>query len=349
MSRAFNSALSSLGSAADSYVQTYWVRPMSHHARPSSFREGTSSFFAFVFGVSVLLLVIALWAQATLSDTETLEQAVVEVTESDAIGAPLVEAAVESIVEGSALPEDEIRAAVAQVWDTPEAEALRTQLAEALVSLAVSEDLESESINLTEVAIPLLRQAGQELQSAGFDVSQADVDQLIEELGPTAIVIEADELPIAGRLLSIRTFLAQMISRLGVVAAVAALLAMIFSVEPRRRIRNLVFVVSGMTLLVAGGIWVVGTLAEGVVPDEHLGAALGGIFDANVTPLVVVGVIFGVLGTVVPNNRVRSAGQHVAAQYVDTPLPPAPTDPTKTPARSDAPRHSQQDSTQQTR
>ena len=166
---------------------------MSHHARPSSFREGTSSFFAFVFGVSVLLLVIALWAQATLSDTETLEQAVVEVTESDAIGAPLVEAAVESIVEGSALPEDEIRAAVAQVWDTPEAEALRTQLAEALVSLAVSEDLESESINLTEVAIPLLRQAGQELQSAGFDVSQADVDQLIEELGPTAIVIEADE------------------------------------------------------------------------------------------------------------------------------------------------------------
>jgi hypothetical protein len=276
-----------------------------------------SSLFTFAFTVSAVMLLMVIWTSSTLSDTDLLEDAVAMAAESEALAAPLIDAATSALAEKTALPEDTIRGALIEVWNSSEADDLRQELASSLVALAAAEQGLDQTIDLTEVAQPLVERVALELIGTVVGVTQEQVKAVIAELGPTVIEVEADEIPFAGRLFALRFGLSWAVKALTALSVAAAILATLCSTRRRARVRKLFFIVAGCSIFVAGLMWVVGYFSGGLIRDADLGAALSSVCDAKLTPLLVVGVISLAIGLAIRDS----------APDVDFNLPDAPVDP----------------------
>jgi hypothetical protein len=242
---------------------------------------------------------------------------VAEAARSNAVADPLIDVAVSVVAEQTQGPEEPIREAIEAAWSTAEAEHLRQELASSIVALATAERGEDRSIDLTDAIGPLLRSVVEELGDAGLPVSEPQIDQFIDNMGPTIVEIDVQAVPVVAPLAVARDVFSRVVSVGWLAAAVFALLAYAVAVERSRRLRRMALTVAICSFGVAGLMWVVAYFAEGALPDEGIGRAFSSVIGTNLVPIVLIGVVTLAVGIGI---RPRTTVDQVV-------LPSAPVDP----------------------
>ena len=299
------------------------------HKRPI-LRESAASTGAFIFTSSIVVALLAIWAQATLSDTSTLEQGVQAVLSSDTVSETVIETIAHHVAVSTGVLEEPLLDAFQEAWSGEEADEVRRQVASAIVVLATDGTPETVELDLAEAARPLVRTVLADLGDVGLPTAGPQIDALMVDVGQIPVPLPGEDIPVLSGLRWARSAVVLVTNLALVTAAGAAAVALL--ADPRRmtRFRQLVVALSGSAFTVAALLWVVSFAASELSPESLVGGALSTVFSRNLAPPVMIGIVAMIVAMMLAATSRRSgpAGSSSAGDF-DVWAEPALASPTE--------------------
>lgn len=212
------------------------------------------------FSVAVTVLLVGVWGKAVAADEGTLAESARAALTTDVVADRIEGWLEDAIVAGGGSAGPEVTEIVAEVRETPEADAALGNLVDQAVSAALAPQGASRVIDVSGAAWPLAPVISQSLQDRAYDVSTLQVRLVMLQV--PAVTLDTEEFARAVDIVAdARTLLTNAVAAGLAAMLVAGIGALALAEERIRMVRSLAtrLAVSALTfaLLLRLGQWIV--------------------------------------------------------------------------------------------
>ncbi|HET8740731.1 MAG TPA: hypothetical protein VFO17_13490 [Acidimicrobiia bacterium] len=282
------------------------------------FRRVSRSTLAWLFGVSLSVLLLALWGRSVVADSDTLAESLSPLSESSLVSQYLTTWMTEELV-GSGVEPDRVMPTVEYILGSSAVGATLDQFVVEVVEAAASMDPNGSSVEMAALVSPAIPDISVGLAALGEPVTEPEVAEIVTTLDPL-VIREPGDRPLVGHG-------SATVARLGTAALLAVLALTIFGYgfvtlsEDRlgalRELANRV-ALGGISfaIFLRLGSWVLDPRGGRAPVQATLSALAGSKWSVPLQMALVGGVLAGVFYLV--RRQLRRRGILIGRRFDDT-------------------------------
>jgi hypothetical protein len=282
------------------------------------FRRVSRSTLAWLFGVSLSVLLLALWGRSVVADSDTLAESLSPLSESSLVSQYLTTWMTEELV-GSGVEPDRVMPTVEYILGSSAVGATLDQFVVEVVEAAASMDPNGSSVEMAALVSPAIPDISVGLAALGEPVTEPEVAEIVTTLDPL-VIREPGDRPLVGHG-------SATVARLGTAALLALLALTIFGYgfvtlsEDRlgalRELANRV-ALGGISfaIFLRLGSWVLDPRGGRAPVQATLSALAGSKWSVPLQMALVGGVLAGVFYLV--RRQLRRRGILIGRRFDDT-------------------------------
>ena len=282
------------------------------------FRRVSRSTLAWLFGVSLSVLLLALWGRSVVADSDTLAESLSPLSESSLVSQYLTTWMTEELV-GSGVEPDRVMPTVEYILGSSAVGATLDQFVVEVIEAAASMDPNGSSVEMAALVSPAIPDISVGLAALGEPVTEPEVAEIVTTLDPL-VIREPGDRPLVGHG-------SATVARLGTAALLALLALTIFGYgfvtlsEDRlgalRELANRV-ALGGISfaIFLRLGSWVLDPRGGRAPVQATLSALAGSKWSVPLQMALVGGVLAGVFYLV--RRQLRRRGILIGRRFDDT-------------------------------